>query len=69
MTTVSQNSLGAPLQLSDFDFQLPPDLIAQHPCPERSASRLLDARHAEPQDRIFKTLPTLMHSGDLLVFN
>ncbi|NBX89679.1 MAG: tRNA preQ1(34) S-adenosylmethionine ribosyltransferase-isomerase QueA [Betaproteobacteria bacterium] len=69
MTTVSQNSLGAPIQLSDFDFQLPPDLIAQHPCPERSASRLLDARHAEPQDRIFKTLPTLMHSGDLLVFN
>ena len=33
--------------LGDFDFALPPELIAQHPAPERSGSRLLDGR-AEP---------------------
>jgi S-adenosylmethionine:tRNA ribosyltransferase-isomerase len=55
--------------LSDFDFHLPPELIAQTPAPERSASRLLDGRSAVPMDRIFKDLPTLLHKGDLLVFN
>ena len=54
---------------SDFDFALPPDLIAQHPAPERSASRLLDGRASTPVDRIFKTLPELLQPGDLLVFN
>ena len=55
--------------LSDFDFHLPPDLIAQHPIAERSSSRLLDGSHSKPVDRIFKTLPSLMQPGDLLVFN
>jgi len=55
--------------LSDFDFHLPPDLIAQHPVAERSSSRLLDGSHSKPVDRIFKTLPSLMQPGDLLVFN
>ena len=56
--------------LSDFDFQLPPALIAQHPSPERSGSRLLDARDpAKPVDRIFRELPDLLQAGDLLVFN
>jgi S-adenosylmethionine:tRNA ribosyltransferase-isomerase len=55
--------------LSDFDFALPPDLIAQHPAPERSASRLLDGRGATPVDRVFRDLPTLLSPGDLLVFN
>ena len=55
--------------LSDFDFHLPPELIAQTPAPERSASRLLDGRGAVPVDRIFKELPALLHIGDLLVFN
>ncbi len=59
--------------LSDFDFALPPELIAQHPAPERSASRLLDGRDgtsgAQPVDRIFRELPGLLRSGDLLVFN
>ena len=55
--------------LSDFDFALPPELIAQHPAPERSASRLLDGRAATPVDRIFRELPSLLHAGDLLVFN
>jgi S-adenosylmethionine:tRNA ribosyltransferase-isomerase len=55
--------------LSDFDFQLPPELIAQHPAPERSASRLLDGRTLPPTDRIFHELPSLLRPGDLLVFN
>ncbi len=54
---------------SDFDFALPPELIAQHPAAERSASRLLDGSGPQPVDRIFRELPTLMRAGDLLVFN
>jgi len=62
---------GAPrtFTLSDFDFALPPELIAQHPAPERSASRLLDGRGASPVDRIFHELPGLLAPGDLMVFN
>jgi len=55
--------------LSDFDFTLPPELIAQHPVPERSASRLLDGTHEPPADRVFRDLPALLQRGDLLVFN
>jgi S-adenosylmethionine:tRNA ribosyltransferase-isomerase len=54
---------------SDFDFELPPELIAQHPTPERSASRLLDGRTWPPVDRTFRDLPALLQPGDLLVFN
>ena len=55
--------------LADFDFALPPELIAQHPAAERSASRLLDGRGAAPADRVFRELPALLEPGDLLVFN
>ena len=55
--------------LGDFDFSLPPDLIAQHPAPERSGSRLLDGRTLPPHDRTFRELPQLLRAGDLLVFN
>ena len=55
--------------LSDFDFTLPPDLIAQHPAPERSSSRLLDGSASTPVDRIFRDLPTLLRPSDLMVFN
>lgn len=55
--------------LGDFDFALPPELIAQHPAAERSASRLLDGTAAQPADRIFRELPSLLEAGDLLVFN
>ena len=56
-------------RLSDFDFELPPELIAQHPAPQRSASRLLDASGDTPQHRIFHALPQRLRQGDLLVFN
>jgi len=55
--------------LSDFDFDLPEALIAQHPTAQRSASRLLDGSRALPADRIFRDLPGLLSAGDLLVFN
>jgi S-adenosylmethionine:tRNA ribosyltransferase-isomerase len=48
---------------------LPADLVAQHPSPERSASRLLDGTAALPVDRHFRDLPSLLREGDLLVFN
>jgi S-adenosylmethionine:tRNA ribosyltransferase-isomerase len=56
-------------RLSDFDFALPSELIAQTPAFERSASRLLDATTADPIDRVFRQLPGLLRPGDLLVFN
>jgi S-adenosylmethionine:tRNA ribosyltransferase-isomerase len=56
--------------LSDFDFALPPELIAQQPAAERSSSRLLDGTGSgDPVDRIFRELPGLLSPGDLLVFN
>ncbi|CAN7527061.1 tRNA preQ1(34) S-adenosylmethionine ribosyltransferase-isomerase QueA [Polaromonas sp. LjRoot131] len=55
--------------LSDFDFTLPEELIAQHPAAQRSASRLLDGRESPPVDRRFTELPGLLLPGDLLVFN
>ena len=58
-----------PFTLSDFDFTLPPELIAQHPAAQRSASRLLDGRAERPVDRIFRDLAALLRSGDLMVFN
>ena len=59
----------ASFTLSDFDFDLPPELIAQHPAPVRSQSRLLDGRQSPPVDRIFHALPDLLQPQDLLVFN
>jgi len=55
--------------LGDFDFTLPDELIAQHPAPQRSASRLLDGRTGTMTDRRFADLPDLLIPGDLLVFN
>ncbi len=55
--------------LSDFDFDLPPELIAQQPTAVRSDARLLDGTGAAPADRIFRDLPSLLRVGDLLVFN
>jgi S-adenosylmethionine:tRNA ribosyltransferase-isomerase len=59
------------LKKSDFHYDLPVELIAQQPLPERSASRLLvaDAPHGAVSDRTFRDLPGLLHPGDLLVFN
>jgi len=59
------------LKKSDFHFDLPPDLIAQTPLAERSASRLLvvDAARNRLEDRRFTDLVDLLSPGDLLIFN
>ena len=59
------------MKLSDFDFDLPPDLIAQYPLPVRSDSRLLylDGAGGAMQDRSFRELCRFLRRGDLLVFN
>ena len=56
---------------SDFHFDLPPELIAQTPLAERSASRLLvvDAAERRVEDRRFTDLVELLRAGDLLIFN
>ncbi|WP_172204655.1 tRNA preQ1(34) S-adenosylmethionine ribosyltransferase-isomerase QueA [Niveibacterium sp. COAC-50] len=58
-----------PLTVSEFDFDLPPTLIAQTPLPERSASRLLRVGPDTLEDLSFRDLPSLLAPGDLLVFN
>jgi S-adenosylmethionine:tRNA ribosyltransferase-isomerase len=59
------------MQLSDFDYRLPEQLIAQAPLEQRSASRLLlvDPESDRLMDRQFTDLMDLVESGDLLVFN
>jgi S-adenosylmethionine:tRNA ribosyltransferase-isomerase len=59
------------MQLADFDFHLPPELIAQHPAAERTASRLLhlDGNTGLLEDRHFRDLPSQLRAGDVLVFN
>lgn len=55
--------------LSDFDFDLPSELIAQVPLPERAASRLLKVGETHCEDHIFSELPGFLQAGDVLVFN
>ena len=59
------------MKLSDFRFDLPPELIAQHPLPGRGDSRLLavDGQSGALRDLRFRDLPSLLSPGDLLVFN
>lgn len=57
------------LSVEDFDYELPHELIAQHPAPERRASRLLKLDAHGTTDRNFADLPELVAPGDLLIFN
>jgi S-adenosylmethionine:tRNA ribosyltransferase-isomerase len=57
------------LTLADFDYVLPPELIAQTPLPQRSSSRLLVLDGARLNDGRFVDLPTWLRPGDLLVMN
>jgi S-adenosylmethionine:tRNA ribosyltransferase-isomerase len=59
------------MRRADFHFELPPELIAQAPLPQRSASRLLclDGATGMLTDRKFLDLPSLLQPKDLLVFN
>lgn len=58
------------MHIDDFDFALPRERIAQHPCEPRDAARLLVIPACgEFKDRSARDLPTLLRPGDLLVFN
>ena len=59
------------MRTDELDFDLPPDLIAQAPAPERGGSRLLHYKSADRTiaHRTFSDLPGLLRAGDLLVFN
>ncbi len=57
------------MRLSDFDFTLPPELIAQHPASPRDASRLLEIAAEGLADRTMRDLPARLRAGDLLVSN
>ena len=59
------------MDLSDFDYQLPPERIAQQPLPDRAASRMLvvDRASGRWQDRAFRDFPTYLGPGDCLVLN
>ncbi|MFO1311650.1 MAG: tRNA preQ1(34) S-adenosylmethionine ribosyltransferase-isomerase QueA [Burkholderiales bacterium] len=58
-----------PHRLSDFDYELPPELVAQVPAATRSASRLLHVDGDALHDLAFTALPRLLAPGDLVVFN
>jgi S-adenosylmethionine:tRNA ribosyltransferase-isomerase len=55
--------------LSDFDFALPAELIAQAPAPERGGSRLLHVGGGHLVDRLFRDFPAALDRRDLLVLN
>jgi len=57
--------------LSDFDYHLPEELIAQEPLPDRAASRMLvvDRKTETWQDRSFREFASFLHPGDCLVLN
>jgi S-adenosylmethionine:tRNA ribosyltransferase-isomerase len=59
------------LKTFDFNYELPPERIAQHPIEPRDASRLLvlDRRSGEVQHAIFRDIGGFLHPGDLLVIN
>jgi len=59
------------MRVTDFDYELPPEMIAQHPVEPRDASRLLvlDRRSGQIEDRHFHDLPRYLQPGDLLVAN
>ncbi len=58
-----------PLRRSDFDYELPPELIAQHPLVERSGARMLHLTSSGVVDAWVRGFPDLLRPGDLLVFN
>jgi len=57
------------MQVSDFDYFLPGDLVARYPAERRSASRLLVVAGDGPRDARFADLPQWLRPGDLLVLN
>lgn len=63
--------MSSDLRVSDFDYHLPEELIAQQPPAERGASRMLvmDRSTGALRDSLFTEFPSLLQPGDLLVLN
>lgn len=59
------------MNLAEFDYDLPEELIAQQPLPERDGSRMLVLHRGEQrwEDRVFRDLPLFLRTGDCVVFN
>src|SRR5438046_8181513 len=59
------------MRTDEFDYDLPPHLIAQEPCAERDRSRLLVVHRSAGvmEHHVFQELPELLNAGDLLVLN
>ncbi|MGM9620217.1 MAG: S-adenosylmethionine:tRNA ribosyltransferase-isomerase [Bacteroidaceae bacterium] len=57
------------IQISDYNYPLPDERIAKFPLPERDSSKLLVYRHGEVSHTSFRSLPSLLPEGALMVFN
>jgi S-adenosylmethionine:tRNA ribosyltransferase-isomerase len=59
------------VRVADFDYELPPELIAQEPLAERTASRMLVVHRDDGrwEDRVFRDLPEFLRPGDCLIIN
>ncbi len=59
------------MDLAEFDYPLPPELIAQEPLPDRASSRMLVVHRDEErwEDRLFREFPSFLRAGDCLVLN
>jgi S-adenosylmethionine:tRNA ribosyltransferase-isomerase len=60
-----------PIRVSDFDYELPPELIAQHPLPRRDDSRMMvvDRKTGRISHALFRDLAGFLNAGDVLVLN
>ena len=68
--TTEESAISPPMRVSDFDFELPEDLIALRPAEPRDAARLLHVPTSGAfEDLIVRDLPDLLRPGDALVLN
>src|ERR1051325_11454612 len=70
-TSPFSNTTGSSMHISDFDYELPPELIAQEPARPRDTSRMMfvDRQTGTFSDVMFRDLPNLLRPDDVLVFN
>jgi len=67
---MNESGINEPLHISEFDYELPDNRIAQHPIEPRDAARLLVDRGSEPPEHLqVRDLPSLLGPGDLLIVN
>jgi S-adenosylmethionine:tRNA ribosyltransferase-isomerase len=57
------------MRVADFDYELPSELVAQYPLPDRAGSRLLVLENERARDGVFVDIEGLLRPGDLLVLN